>query len=413
RKILLTLVLAMLAGSMFAAAFAGKPMMYADSYMLRAQGSEANYWNPALINEKYADLWLPGLNSGYYVANNSLDLEIYNHIMSKKYLDDSDKQKLLDMIDGKLSVTVGGQSSIFGITFGNVALTSSFHYHAKASVSEKYLELLLYGNTEEHYTFNEDHNHVASLSYVDLSLGYGDIPLPLPESVPPIKAGIGVSLLVGIEDIHTANYAGSFSSTIDGLSVHQDLTLKTGAGGFGFKAMLGLVSEPLPNLHAGITLDNIFGFIKWGLVRENLNYSFNADSVYVANLQDDIYEWETSRVKADPFSTALPPELRIAALYRMPQISLSADYVQGFGTSIITSKTGRIAFGMEYQLIPIMPIHLGLGLGNADYPWRVSYGVGLKIRPFEFGVGMQSFESVLPGVKTKGVAFASYFRFGL
>ncbi|MDP2174036.1 MAG: DUF5723 family protein [Candidatus Cloacimonadaceae bacterium] len=413
RKLFLFLILSLSAFALFGTNYAGKGMMYSDSYMLRAKGSEANYWNPALISENYGDLWLPALNSGFYAANNSLDLDIYNHIMKKKYLDDSDKQKLLNMIDENLNITVGGQSSILGLTFGNVALTSSIHYYAKAAVSEKYLELLLYGNAEEHYEFGKKHNNLAALSYVDFTLGYGDITLPLPESVPTIKAGIGASLLVGIQDIHTSHYHGSFSSTIDGLSLHQDITLKTGGGGAGFKAMLGLVSEPLPNLFAGITLDNIFGFINWGLVRENLNYRLSADSVYVANLDDDIFEWEKTREKADAFSTSFPLELRLATLYRTRQAVLSTDFVQGFGSSIMTSKIGRISFGAELLPIPMMPIHLGVGLGNSEYPWRVSYGIGLKIRPVEFGIGMQSFESILPGVKTKGVAFASYFRFSL
>jgi len=389
----------------------GLPLMYADSYMMRAYGSDANYWNPALLSEEQGDIWLPVLNTGVFIANNAFDLDFYNYIMKKGFISEADKQRLLNMIDGSVRLNVSGQSSIFGFTLGNVALSSSFHYHAKAAISERYLDLLLYGNAEEHYVFTEKQNHVASLSFGDVSIGMGDIRLPLPESIPDIRFGWSGSLLVGFEEVHTANYYGSLSSTIDGLSMHQDLTLRTGAGGIGFKGMLGIASEPVSNLHVGLTLDNILGEIRWGLVRENINFRFDADSVYVADLQEDFYTTDNWRDKADAFSTKLPLEIRLGALYKTKQISVSADYVQGTDESILTSKVGRVSFGAELLPIPILPVHLGFSPGSSNYPWRVSYGFGLRIKPVEFGLGLQSFESVLPSYNTKGLALATYFRF--
>jgi len=57
----------------------------------------------------------------------------------------------------------------------------------------------------------------------------------------------------------------------------------------------------------------------------------------------------------------------------------------------------------------VMPLFLGFPPGNSDYPWRVSYGIGLRTRRVECGLGVQSFKSLLPGYKTKGLAFATYF----
>jgi len=396
--------------ALFGTNYAGRALMYSDSYMLRARGSEANYWNPALLRESVQNFWLPVGNMGFYIANNSLDLEIYNHIMKKGYLEEIDKEKLLNMIDDHIAVNMGGQMSIIGFTIGNIAFTSSAHAYAKAALDETYLRLLLYGNTEESYEFTRENNNASMLSYVDVTVGMGDLPLPLPKNFPTVKAGWAASLLVGIEDIDTSEYYGSFSSNYDGASLRQDIVLKTGGAGAGFKGMVGLVSEPLNSLSVGVTLDNILGFIKWGLVRENLVYHLQADSVYVANLQDDFYDYEHYREKTDSFTTNLPPELRLAALYRTPQVILSADYVQGFGSSIATSKVGRVSLGAELLPIPSLPIHVGYGFGNSNYPWRVSYGVGLKIRPFEFGIGLQSFESFLPGQTSKGIALSTYLH---
>jgi len=85
--------------------------------------------------------------------------------------------------------------------------------------------------------------------------------------------------------------------------------------------------------------------------------------------------------------------------------------VQGTDESILTSKVGRVSFGAELLPIPILPVHLGFSPGSSNYPWRVSYGFGLRIKPVEFGLGLQSFESVLPSYNTKGLALATYFRF--
>jgi len=412
KKLLILLWGSIILYPLIAGSNTGLPLMYADSYMMRAYGSEANYWNPALLSEETGDIWLPALNSGIFLANNALDLDFYNYIMEKGSISEADKQKLLDMMDGSAILSMSGQSSVLGFTLGNVALTSSVRYYAKAAISERFVELLLYGNEEDRtYEFTREHNHVSSLSYGDITVGMGDIRLPLPQTIPDIRLGWSASLLVGIAELHTARYYGSFSSTIDGFSFHQDATLRKGGGGIGFKGMLGLVSEPIENLHVGVTLDNLLGEIRWGLVRENQHFRVAIDSVYVADLNEDLINYDTWTDKANAFSTKLPMEFRLGMLYKTRQISLSADYVQGFDESTVTSKVGRVSVGAELLPIPILPIHLGYSPGSSTFPWRVSYGVGLRILPFEFGLGLQTFESVLPSYSTKGLALASYFRF--
>lgn len=411
KRIAVLIFCLMLALPVFASFDGGLPMLYSDSYMLRARGTEANYWNPALLNENYVDIWLPATNIGFQINNNALDLDTYNNIMGKKFITEADKVDLLNQIDGSLRLNVGASGAVGGFTIGNVALSSSVRYYAKAALSEKYLELLLYGNTEETYEFDKSNNNASMLSYADLTVGMGDIKLPLPDAIPAIKAGFAASLLVGIEDIHTKHYQGTFTANIDGISVDQKLELRSGIGGLGFKAMLGLVSEPMPNLKVGVTLDNILGAIRWGLVRENLNYSFEMDSVYVADLNEDFYVSEYERVHGDYFSTNLPPEFRAAVMYSIPQVSVSADYVVAFDESSQTSAVGRLSMGAELVPVPFLPLHVGYSPGSSNYPWRVSYGFGIRITPLEFGFGMQSFESVIPSTKTKGLAGAMYFKF--
>jgi len=413
RYLLLIAVIVLLGESLVAGDSAGKPLMFADSYMLRAQGTEANYWNPALLSVDTKDIWLPAVNLGFSLANNSLDVKIYNHIMGTGYLNTADKDRLLNMIDKRVMILGASQISLFGFTSDNFALSSSVNAFAKASFDKDYLRLLLYGNTDENYEFTRQDTNLGALSYIDLTIGMGDVTLPLPPNIPTIKAGLSVSLLAGLEDIHTDTFYGSFTSNFDGLMVQQDMVFKSGIGGAGFKSLIGLVCDPLPQLSTGLTLDNLFGFISWGLHKEDLNYHFEVDSVYIANLSEDFYMWEASRTKGESYTTKLPPELRLAALYRFPKVSVSADYVQGFATSIVTSSVGRVALGAEVLPLATLPIRCGIAFGNSDYPWRVSYGIGFRFSTMELGIGMQTFKSLVPGNTSKGLAFAFNFKLGV
>ena len=66
----------------------GKSILFSDSYMLRAQGIDAVYYNPALISEAYTDVSLPIVNTGIFIANNSISLDTYNYVMKRDYLTD-------------------------------------------------------------------------------------------------------------------------------------------------------------------------------------------------------------------------------------------------------------------------------------------------------------------------------------
>ena len=127
-----------------ATTFTSRSLLFSDSYMLRARGCDANYWNPALLSKEVGDIWLSGLNTGIFIGNNSFDLDLYNFVTREEYLEDEDKQRILDAIDERVASGAGGQVSLFGFTMGNVALSSSAR--GRQAAFDKVSELLLYGN---------------------------------------------------------------------------------------------------------------------------------------------------------------------------------------------------------------------------------------------------------------------------
>ena len=392
-----------------------KSIFFADSYMLRAHGVEANYWNPAKLSpETGMDIWLPLSNFGIFVANNALDLDTYNYVVTRDTLFAAEKERILGSMDGALRLSSGGNMSVFGVTLGPSAISSSVNFYAKGAISEKFIRLALYGNSEDEYIFYESNNNASSIAYTDFTYGMGNIRIPgIPEAYPQVMAGFSASLLAGLYSVNTQNYEGYFNTDIDtGANFHQRADLRIGFGGVGFKSMLGFYSEITPYLEAGITLDNLFGAINWNLNTEMYSFYATADSVYAANLEEDILDYDDTNEEIDSFTTTLPPEMRMAVMYKHKYAVVSMDWVQGFRESAVTNATGRLSFAASFLPTPMLPLSFGISLPSSRIPLKVSYGIGLKIKRTELGMAVQSYDSIIPGSKSKGISFATNLRLG-
>jgi hypothetical protein len=392
--------------------------LFADSFLMRAYGAEAVYWNPSVLSAEYNDILLPGINQSFYITNNSLDLDTYNFI-SGRYLSENDKVKILGKIHNRLMVSGESHTTVFGIAFDRLAFASSTHLVSQARISKQYLDLILNGNTQDDYSFSKAQNQVNGIAYQDFTVGIGNVNLneaaasvmdlpPVFDKVPTIMFGASGSILTGYGVVDTKSYHGSFHTGLDGMSLDQELVLRTATGGLGAKALMSLTAKPVENLSVGLSLDNIFGGIHWLGNTENQTYLVQADSVYASELDDDLITQQDSTQDISSFYTAFPLELRLGALYTMEQVTVSMDWVQGFRNSQVTSCIGRLSMGAEYLPIPCLPITMGLALGNEDYPWRMSYGIGYKSKYLQGGIGIQSIKSVLPGYYSKGISFTSY-----
>lgn len=412
KRLLILSLLLLATGSSLLALGTSKAILFADSFMLRAQGTEALYYNPALINPDYTDVMLPAVNVGFFISNNSLNLDTYNFVMSRDYLSENDKAYLMNRLEPSMEARAEGHVSLFGLTVGNVGLASSFHLYGKGALSREYVRLLLYGNEDSLYVFDKKDNHASILSFADITFGMGDINIPLPENWnTSFKVGFSGSLLVGLGDAYTHRFEGSFASGFDGLALSQDLEMHTGVGGAGFKALLGAVAEPLPDLKLGLTLDNILGSIGWGVDTQAYSYSFQADSIYVANLEDDFFQQETTDYDIENYSTKLPLELRLAALYQLGDSSLSADWVLPVDGGITNTGSGELSVGAEVNPFKHFPIHLGFKFGNSANPASLSLGAGIETSYGDLGLGFQSYDSLIPGPSSKGISIGTYFNF--
>jgi hypothetical protein len=380
--------------------------------MLRAQGSEALYWNPANISTQYQDVILPGMNLMFKAENNSFDLETYNHI-SGRYLNESDKQDILDKVENSLKANTEAGGMLFGLTLGRVAIATSVHGYGNLNLSEDYLRLVLFGNEAENYYYSKKDNQINAISYQDISIGFGSIelsPIIGTLKIPTTYWGLSGSALLGYGIAETQEYQGYLHTGFDGVSASQELTLKTGVGGLGGKLMLGMRMQLLPDLNVGASLDNIMGHITWMGKKDLCNYSVRVDSIFVADLEEDYYHQDESVVPIKDFTTRLPQEIRLGARYGNSQASVSMDWLQAWAGSQLTDGTGELSMAAEVNPIQSLLFVTGAKFGNSDHPWLCSYGIGFRGPNLDGMFGCQAFGSLLPGYRSKGVAVSASFK---
>jgi hypothetical protein len=406
------LVISLLICSVSFALQTANSLPVSGSYLLRAQGTEALYWNPASINPEYQDIIIPGFNFAIGLANSAFDLDTYNYI-SGRQLTNADKSMLMDKIGKGLRVNTDIHLLLLGMTFGNIALSTSTNEYSKIRLSKDYLKIVLYGNSNTDYEFSKQENQANALVYQDITLGMGNFEVtkyiqnPL---FPKIFAGASISGLIGGGVAETDKYTGVFHSDFDGMYLKQDIYARTGIVGVGAKALISLKSEPISNLKVGFSLDNIGGYIKWVGDKKRYHYSVESDSVYASDMGDDfVTDLDSTWALTKDFATKLPMEMRLGALYQYRNANISMDYIQGYDSSIVTSSIGAFCFAVEYAPTPLVPIQIGYKPGNSDVPWSTSYGLGLRGKSISWGLGIQTYKSLLPGYYSTGVSLSSNF----
>ncbi len=414
-RILLFLILVLLSFSI-SAITTSRSLAFSDCYLLRAIGSDALYWNPANLTTQHGSFDIPIVNFKFNIENNGLNIHTYNKVTGQ-FLDDALKDDVLSGFKGHLGFQGSMHSTILGMTLGRIGLGIGVNAVGSGKLSKQYMNLLLYGNSEQdEIVFTKHHNDAEGIAYSDITIGAGDyeisrlVPIYVEKELPPIKIGFSVSALTGLMGFEVSSFNGHFSATDDGINLVQDVTVNEGTFGYGYKGMIGLKSEPINHLEVGLTFDNILGNITWSGSNKKHFAHVEVDSLYISDLNSDIFNPTDSTADMGSFTTILPAEMNIGVLYRFPVASFSVDWRQGFQNSFITSKQPRIAFGAEYLPTKMVPIQFGYSLPNQLEPYRFSYGLGLRFTHFEVGFAVQSCHALVPCNLSRGFTFALHSR---
>ncbi|MCL2064468.1 MAG: hypothetical protein FWG98_08855 [Candidatus Cloacimonetes bacterium] len=401
---------------------------FAHSYLQRATGVEALYWNPANITNipTKAEIMLP-LSLAGSAENNMMSLDLYNRVMGAT-LDDPLKQEMLNALDGNLRFGVN-VNMITGFALGNFAYSTGVTVVGKGMVDEQFIELALTGNEttegENHsdiefgdYDFSDEHNEFLTLAYQDVSIGYGGFRLnqlfPNGDNIPNIYAGIGISSLIGYFIAEVTEFSGSLEANNDGLTLDQTTKLKTGTLGTGFKMSLGFSVDAVQfdenhYITAGLSMDNIFGQIRWRNNLEETRYEIFVDDYILNDLNFGMHHQEEETLDAEAFTSRIPFLMKMGGFYRYNDFSASLDYAQYIGSSKAFNYDPNIALGLEYLAFNYVPVQFGLRLPIGDLSTICSLGIGYRHKNVEVGLAYQSFDAFL-GENTKGLAYSMYSK---
>ena len=405
KKITLSLLISALCWGAGLYSYSAGSISVAGSYGLRAYGAEANYWNPANLYYQmpyHTEIIL--INSYLSLQNNALSIGKYNDI-NGTYLSDEDKHDIINDLGRKLILESEFVHNIGGIAFHNLALSGRINLAGSGNLSSKYVKLLLIGNEYDYaYIFDRDDNNIELLGYVDLTAGLCPFSFYLGEY--QVHTGIALSFLWGIGLLTTENYSGVLLASDDGISLKQEIVLKSGFAGYGMKSLIGFRSDLNENLSLGLTIDNLGGFIHWTQETERHRYTAEIDSVYIAKLDMDILEHSESTEKIGSFTTPLPINVRISALYSLGRVNISLDWKQGFTNSVLTDKTPGISMGSEYLVRSYLPIRMGFSPPLGDNPYLFTYGAGYVTDRYELNLGLKSEGYIFPSRYAKGLALA-------
>lgn len=400
-----------------------KSLALGDAFITKASGFSAVNWNPANLGASYGPLSFNLFHTSINVSNNSFSLDYYNSLMGK-YLNDDDKKDLLKRIPGdqlQLKTDLGVQLPLLSFSIGHFGLSTQMVTGVSAGLSKTLVEFVFEDIEFANYNFSDTDGEVVV--FAETKIGYGQkLPLAhvLPPTIPPIYGGISLGYMLGIGYAKVTDVQSNFVNSMDGMELDNTVIMQTagyntekeelsGIAGSGIRLDIGFFSHITESIDVGLAVKNLFASIKWDDNCEEHVISVYSDSSFnAADLADDV---DSLIIDSDTTYTIgsitqkIPVELHLGGSYKvMTNLSLYADYVQGFKNSPLTSTKPKFSLGCEYYPIAWMPIRAGIGIGG-EKPAHFSFGSGVEVKNFEFLLGIRSYGSPIP-IHTRGVAIA-------
>jgi hypothetical protein len=377
----------------------------ANSYMARARGYEAPFWNPAnlgLPDRPSFSIGLPGASA--YVNNNSLS---YGQIadLYGEYIDDATKSELLADIRQddpdrmfELSFDVGAHAvaaSIGRFAFGVGAVGGG-----ELEVSPDALELLLFGNVGEDGSggdFTLEGSQAQAWAMSSAFVSYAQ-----PFTIPALdwldtQFSVGATVRYGVaHGFVQLNDRGSLL-TADPLvlDAEAEVMASTDAdAGRVWSVDMGAAMDYDSLLTLGISLQNAFAGISWNEEEFELtSYTVTADfdSTSLTDTTRTFHELgaeEQQRVMDRLDEAEVPRRLRLAAVYRLSRnLSLSADYTELIGGTLRASWDRTFAVGGELRLIPALPLRAGLATDFSQLAYTGGLGIHSGPVHTDFAIG--------------------------
>ena len=375
----------------------------ASSYIARARGYEASFWNPANLGLSDRPAWSVGaVGVNGYVYNNSLSLGAITGLFGK-FLDDAAKSKLLDDIrqgdpNRPLDLSFDVGAHVLAASVGRFGFGLSATGAGNGRLTSDAVELLLFGNVGEggfgkDFVVEGTDAEAWVLSGVHLSYGHPFTFAGLQNQKFAVGATVSYGITNGVRRIADAGSILRVNPV--GVDVAAEaIQSSDDAGGHLWSVDLGATMEWGDRLVFGLALANALSNVAWDLEgMEYTEYTVTADFEDVTVLERTTAFTELSTEDQERISTlfreaSLPTELRLGGLYQLsPKVDVSADFVARFGGRLRSRWDQMLAVGGEFRPFRFLPLRLGLATSFEEFAYTGGFGLyGGPLR-FDFSLG--------------------------
>jgi hypothetical protein len=312
---------------------------------------------------------------------------------------------------------------------GGLGFAAIEHVGATFTLSKDYFRMVAFGFDSLGSSYNFQGTSAQAWWYREYNFSYGrKLPITLP-FLKDIYAGVGIKLIRGYGIFETERYNTSFSTVVDPSKPYQYtakgnfdfLVRRSGvqflngdSGSFGPKFKdyqlfsdpvgkgtgvdVGFSGQLLNGIRLAVSVTDI-GKITWD---KDIIETVGGDSVTITNPFTDLNNNDSIKTNirgknrpGETFTTPLPTALHVGMMVEASQVPflkflpgnllLAADYLQGFNESLGNTTKPRLSVGMEYRIIPLIPLRTGLSLGGGDTPrWAFGFGLDMYVVSLDF-----------------------------
>ncbi|MCX6835027.1 MAG: hypothetical protein NTW07_07830 [candidate division Zixibacteria bacterium] len=344
-----------------------------------AKGVNAARYNPANLGlDGYRQYGLEFASLGVSLTNNAFTLSDYNKYTGA-VLSTSDKQDILGKIPTEgLSVDADIKASALSLALGSFVLSVNGVGAADINLSREIVDLILNGNTFAD-TLDITGSYSDGLSYAGASLSYG---LPLYSAgTRQLAVGFTASYLRGIAIEEVVSLKGLATTYVDGFQGEGEAIIRSASGGSGYGLDLGAAFKLNNNYTAGVRIENVLSKITWDKEPQEYGYIFSFDTASVDDFDNDIVTSDDYTIDIEPFTTSLPAVMNVGLANTSGKLVWAVDWTQGFRAAPGASTKPRLAVGVEYRLLSVLPLRTGFMTGG-DRNTAFSFGSGLDFLGF-------------------------------
>ncbi len=353
------------------------------------------------------------------ISNNSFNKNQYDrYFTTGDFLTSQDVQDILDLIPSSgLRATAAAKLNTLAFYTRNLSISFTGLGGATVNVPKDFIELPLTGNREPGRIYrldDADGSGWAGLG-INLSAAY---PFNTDQwtDIDFLSVGATLKYIIGFGGFKVQSARGEFrdfdtSRNLNYAHLNGEVDILTSKGGKGVAADLGGLVTYKKKWSIGITLVNLLGNINWNKSVERNVFSMRADSLSLPdNIPDTVFTDTT--FSASDFSTRLPAAFDLAAAYRwQPNLLVTAEFEKGFSNELGGSKKARLAMGLEYTALKVLPLRTGLSLGGRTGS-AFGLGIGLNLKYWILDLAYLNHGGIFPG-NSKGLtlSFTTRFRF--